>query len=311
MASTAVSPEATGGAGTLFEYRVAALALSRLLRGAHVPVGIDLPVESVALQQRIAGSVLDDIVMRASSPHHVTIIEFQVKKKLAVTGSSQALISVLGQAAETWRTREHSLRSGRLLLGVAAGGPEDELGELASLAAKAHDGSTPNSFRDLLTEGVTDRRLRIRYDHIVTALTAATGITDRSDAENLAHRVLSRLHVWQVDPSEDGRDWRQELDELHLLARHSGQTADVLLDRLKTLAETVGPHAGDLDADSVRARFRRKYAVDFTVSESPCAPLMGSVYVQGNGPTFIGHSQNFSGLVINTNVPPMAAEGKA
>jgi hypothetical protein len=311
MVSKAVSPEATSGAGTLFEYRVAALALSRLLRGAHVPVGIDLPVESVALQQRIAGSLLDDIVMRVSSPHHTTTIEFQVKKKLGVTGSSQALISVLGQAVETWRTREHSLRSGRLLLGVAAGGPEDELGELASLADKAHDGSTLDSFRYLLTEGVTGRRLRTRYDHIVTALTAATGVTDRTEAENLAHQVLSRLHVWQVDPSEDGRDWRRELDDLQPLAQRSGQTADVLLERLKSLSEAVGPHAGDLDADSVRARFRRKYAVDLTTSDSPTAPLTGGIYVNGNGPTFVGHSQFFNGLTINAQVPPVAAGERA
>jgi hypothetical protein len=306
MASKAVSPEATGGAGTLFEYRVAALALSRLLRGAHVPVGIDLPVVSVALQQRIAGSVLDDIVMRAGSPHHTTTIEFQVKRKLGVTGSSQALISVLGQATESWRTRGHSLRSGRLLLGVAAGGPEDELGELASLAAKAHEGSTLDSFRHLLTEGVTDRRLRTRYDHIVTALTAATGVTDRAEAEILAHQVLSRLHVWQVDPSEDGRDWRRELDDLQPLAQRSGQTADVLLERLKGLAEAVGLHAGDLDADSVRAWFRRKHAVDLTTLECAFAPPMGGIHAEINGPAFFGHSQVFSGVTFNMHVPPMA-----
>ena len=44
---------ATGGAGTIFEYRVAAIMFSRLLRGAHIPVGIRLPLARVGLQQRI------------------------------------------------------------------------------------------------------------------------------------------------------------------------------------------------------------------------------------------------------------------
>ncbi|MGI8335986.1 hypothetical protein ACRYCC_39090 [Actinomadura scrupuli] len=303
MANGMASPEATGGAGTLFEYRVAALAFSRLLRGAHVPVGIDLPVESVALQQRVAGSVLDDIVMRASSAHRSTSIEFQVKKTLAITGSSEALISVLGQAAETWRTREHSLQSGRLLLGVAAKGPEDELRELEILATKARAHSSLASFKLLLTEGVTNRGLRARYEHIVTALGAATSRAERPEAEHLAHRVLSRLRVWQVDPAEDGRDWRAGLDDVSCLAQRSGQTADVLLDRLVTLAEAIGPHAGDLDADTVRARFHSKYSVDLTTSESVASLLTGGVRVEGNGPTFIGQSHVFHGLTINTHGP--------
>lgn len=311
MANGSASPEATGGAGTLYEYRVAALALSKLLRGAHVPVGIDLPVESVALQQRIAGSVLDDIVMRASSAHGSTAIEFQVKRKLAVTGSSEALISTLSQVAETWRTREYSLQSGRLLLGVAAREPEADLRELGVLAVKARAHSTLASFQLLFTDGVTDRRLRTRYDHVVTALVAATGITQRSEADHLAHRILSRLHVWQVDPAEDGRDWRMGLDDVMALARHSGQPANVLLDRLATLAATIGPHAGDLDADAVRARFNSKYSVDLPASEFQGSPLAKGIRIEGNGPTFIGNSQTFNGLTFNTHVPSNLSEEEA
>ena len=50
----AVSPAASGGAGTLFEYRVAAIMLTHLLRGTHPP-GLLLPVLGIGLQQRVRG----------------------------------------------------------------------------------------------------------------------------------------------------------------------------------------------------------------------------------------------------------------
>ncbi|GGL50639.1 hypothetical protein [Planomonospora parontospora] len=301
MANGMASPEATGGAGVLFEYRVAALALSRLLRGAHVPVGIDLPVNGVALQQRIAGSSLDDIVMQASSADQSTTIEFQVKKTLSVLGSSEALISVLSQAMDTWRARPDDLDSGRLVLGVAAGEPEEELKELARLTGMARSHHTPYSFQLLLSENVTRRQLRTRHEHIVAAMAAAVGTTERAEAEALTHRVLSRLHVWLVDPTGDGRDWRAGLDDVRTLATASGQSADVLLGRLAELARTIGPHAGCLDADDVRAAFRSRFAIDLTATAPRPTAITINARSEGSGPMFVGDSQVFHGLTINTH----------
>lgn len=311
MAYGAVSPEATGGAGTIFEYRVAALAFSRLLRGAHVPVGIELPIESVALQQRIAGSLLDDIVLRAGPVQQRTTIEFQVKKQLAVTGSSQALISLLGQAAETWNTREHALETGRLLLGAAASGPDDDLADLADLAARARDHSAHTSFQRLLVEQVTSRRLRMRYDQIVKAMSAATSITEPDELQRLTHRVLSRLHVWRVEPFENGRDWLDGLDDLAELARHTGQSAAILLVLLAELAQAVGPHGGDLDAHQVRARFQRKHGIALPGRAEQASPFEGGVTFQGNvtfqGPAYLASHQVFNGMTINTHYPPASS----
>ncbi|RSN66622.1 hypothetical protein [Actinomadura sp. WAC 06369] len=308
MAYGVAPPEATGGAGTIFEYRVAAFAFSRLLRGAHVPVGIDLPVESVALQQRIAGSLLDDIVMRAGPPHQHTTIEFQVKKQLAVTGSSQALISLLGQAAETWSTREHALKTGRLLLGAAAAGPSDDLADLAELAARAHDHTSLVSFQSLLVEKATNQRLRTRHAHIVKAMSAATGITEPSELGQMTHQVLSRLHVWRVEPFEDGRDRLDGLDDLAELARHTGQSAAILLALLAELAEEVGPHGGDLDAHQVRARFQRKYGIALPERAGQSSPIEGGARFEGDvtfqGPVYLASNQVFNGMTINTHYPP-------
>ena len=59
--------EATGGAGNTFEARVGGIALERLLRGDRVP-GLNLAPSRVRLQQRVAGAVLDDIVLDADDP---------------------------------------------------------------------------------------------------------------------------------------------------------------------------------------------------------------------------------------------------
>ena len=56
------SPLSTGGAGGIFEYDVAAILMSRLLRGASVPVGIHGPVARVAFQQSNEGYPLDNVV---------------------------------------------------------------------------------------------------------------------------------------------------------------------------------------------------------------------------------------------------------
>lgn len=55
MTERLVSTQASSGAGTIFEYRVAAIMLGRLLRGAHVPVGTAQPLARVGLQRRNAG----------------------------------------------------------------------------------------------------------------------------------------------------------------------------------------------------------------------------------------------------------------
>src|SRR5215472_17608318 len=80
-----VPTHATGGAGVIFEYRVAGIMLSRLLRGAHVPVGTAQPLIRLGLQRRNAGYPLDDIVAHAlprEGSSTAPIIQIQVKKSL-------------------------------------------------------------------------------------------------------------------------------------------------------------------------------------------------------------------------------------
>src|SRR5437868_7988087 len=123
MSGGAVSPEATGGAGVIFEYRIAAILLSRMLRRAHVPVGIQLPIQRVALQQRVTGHAFDDIVVGTDTTGQGPAIEIQVKKRLPVTGGNPEFVKVMSTAIEAYCSHTEDLRDGRLLLGLAAGGP--------------------------------------------------------------------------------------------------------------------------------------------------------------------------------------------
>lgn len=77
-----VSPEATGGAGTIDEYRFAAVNLAKLLRGDIAP-GLPSPVAAVGLQRREAGSILDDVVLQTTLEKNALRIEYQVKRTMS------------------------------------------------------------------------------------------------------------------------------------------------------------------------------------------------------------------------------------
>ncbi len=89
------SPEATGGSGPTFEARVGAIALARLLRGDRVP-GLNLPLSRVRLQQRVAGAVLDDIVLDADEPLGGTrTVEYEVKRRISPTPSNADFVETI------------------------------------------------------------------------------------------------------------------------------------------------------------------------------------------------------------------------
>jgi len=136
MGGQLTSPQATGGAGTIFEYRVAALMLSRMIRGAPAPVGFQLPVFRVGFQQRNAGYPLDDIVAhalpRGGSP--APSIQFQVKKRIGITAHNHEFREVVAAALETWRLYEDEVQGGHLLLGLAAGESAANPADLDDLA---------------------------------------------------------------------------------------------------------------------------------------------------------------------------------
>jgi hypothetical protein len=80
--------------------------LSRMIRGAHMPVGFQLPVARVAFQQRNRGFPFDDIVAFTAVSQEAKCIQIQVKENINLTGADPKFI-------ELWRRRPRSADSTR------------------------------------------------------------------------------------------------------------------------------------------------------------------------------------------------------
>src|SRR5215471_17775648 len=116
------SPLSTGGAGVIFEYDVAAILMSRLLRGASIPVGIHGPVARVAFQQGNEGYPLDDVVVygHADPPAVAPSIQIQVKRQIKATAGDTDFIKVMAAAVAACAGQPEKIISRRLLFGLAA-----------------------------------------------------------------------------------------------------------------------------------------------------------------------------------------------
>lgn len=262
MATGLSSPEATAGAGTNFEYDVAAILLSRLLRGADIPVGLHAPLARVAFQQSNEGYPLDDVVAWGPEDKNGAepSIQIQVKRHIKVIASDSDFNKVIGAAVAACGGRAELIKSRQLLFGLAARpGPADHLGELAELTAKARAHSRSGTFGRLFREQITNAGLRNRLDVVRASVAGALGTTadDQAVVDPLAHQILAALHVWAVEGGMDGRDRREEANSLKLLADTAGQRPDHIMAKLGEIARDFGPRSGNVEAGRVRDELAR------------------------------------------------------
>jgi hypothetical protein len=169
VAAQLSSPLATGDAGGIYEYDVAAILLSRLLRGVSVPVGIHAPVVRIAFQQSNEGYPLDDVVAwgHAEPPDEEPRIQVQVKRSVKATEGDSEFVKVMAQVVTACGGQPEQIVERRLLFGLAArpsrAGHLDELTELTEMA-RAHD--RHETFESLLREGITGKPLRNRFAEV-------------------------------------------------------------------------------------------------------------------------------------------------
>ncbi|CAN7636993.1 ATP-binding protein [Mesorhizobium amorphae] len=91
-------PAASANAGGQFEVRVGAFYTLCMLAGGEPRGLVGATVQSVALQQRIAGHPLDDIVVHATNADgSQATLEIQAKRTLAFTASDDEFVDVVGQ----------------------------------------------------------------------------------------------------------------------------------------------------------------------------------------------------------------------
>jgi len=304
MAERLVSTQTTSGAGTVFEYRVAAIMLGRLLRGGHVPVGTAQPLARVGLQRRNAGYPLDDIVAH-TLPREASLvaptIQIQVKVSLPVAtkDGDAAFVKVMAAALDACRTHRAEVRAGAMLLGLAVG--EDTgavLPDLAYLADKARGHVSPESFEEQVRPGAVSRKRRALYANVSAAVGTAAATEEPPLVLAMVHEVLGALHVWHATAGHDGAEWRAELDALAGTAREAGLTASDLLNQLCLLAEAFAEHGGLVDAAHVRRALLSMYGISLPPpGESQQAHSRGLTINIGqiNGPVYNGEVMNFYG----------------
>ncbi|WP_297619606.1 hypothetical protein [Nocardia sp.] len=257
-----------------FEYRVAALLLSRLLRGSHAPVGFQLPVRRVALQQRNAGYDFDDIVVFGQQSTAGPRMQIQVKHRVNTTGADSEFIKVMRAAVAVCTQHSEDLRDGSLRM-VLAAGDDDGLTELSELTRWAMSRSKDVGFDPTRAQPFTNRNLAKRYTHVATAVATAADLNSEAETMVLVHQILAALRVWQVQPEPDGQDWRTELDGLTDLAARAGCKSSDLLEHLFVLAQGFGPREAVIDGDQLRGELHSQYGLDL-VTRNQQSPIEGS-----------------------------------
>jgi hypothetical protein len=304
MTERLVSTQATSGAGTIFEYRVAAVMLGRLLRGAHVPVGTAQPLMRVGLQRRNAGYPLDDIVAHtspreASSAAPTIQIQVKVSLPIATKDKDAALVKVMTAALSACRIHRAEVRTGAMLLGLAIGeDPGEILPDLGYLAEKAHGHVDPESFEEQFRPGAVSRKRRTLYGNVSAAVATAAETDDPMLILSLVHEVLGALRIWHASVGHDGITWRSELDALADTAKGAGLTASDLLNDLCMLAEAFAEHGGLVDAAHVRRELLSRYGIDLSAPSAGRHDRSGGLTVnigQINGPVYNGETMNIYG----------------
>lgn len=260
---SSASPLSTGGAGTIFEYRVGALALAALLRGDRFEA-LGVPVTQVGFQQSACGHYLDDVVVEGQGGDGPLLAEFQVKRRVVPVPSDRQWQSAVGQCVAALDADEAGVASRRHFLGLASGGPVRQLGDLRELTRWATTHPTVESFRELIAAGgMIPARVRERWRYlretVGQVLADSRGSLMGDEAEAVAFRIASALRVWVVEAEEGERDYRNALDRLGDLVAPGGADAAIgLFLQLADIAQELGSRAGRINALGLRDELARR-----------------------------------------------------
>jgi hypothetical protein len=260
-----MSARATGGLGTLYEYRVGAEALSALICEDSLSGTGGAAVTQVAFQQRDAGARFDDLIVRADQAGFPRALEISVKSAMKLVTSDVdfvATVALMLEAVDEDRVAfEMGSRALGLVLGERVRGAVD-LGELTRLAraSESHEG-----FADLLEEpspgqpGAVRQSVRRRWHQLVAAARQTDWATATETLEKRLFRVMRTLWVRQLDMTADEPGHGEAVRRLRqLFPDRSNQAARQLFDELVAIAEELGPLAGAVSVAGLRARLHRR-----------------------------------------------------
>lgn len=260
------SPEGTGGAGTFYECRVAALDLGALV--CRIPVeGLEGPPTEIRLQQGDTGFPLDDVIAVDQSGPFPFVVEKQVKRTLKVAPSEEPWRKTVSQCLRSLHQHGPEIDARRRLLGVVATGPVRDLEELTKLA-KAADRPCLDDFRaELAVTGRRGESYHRMWRHLTTTvahlMTAPGGTRPALDCvEETAFRIARRLVV-QIEPETGGATYRSLLGllEATVVDTQRGPGATDVFRRLTDVAKEYGPQGGVIDVGMLRDLLHGRGAV--------------------------------------------------
>ncbi|MCY3786619.1 MAG: hypothetical protein OXG47_07830 [bacterium] len=261
MASSGVSPYATGGGGVTFERKVAVQYLAHLLVGdGAVELGDGRRVLSVTFQQAPTHAVDDLVVYAARADEH----EPSLVLALGVRRSPNTELS----DEQTRRLIRDFVRAVIRALedgpehrwGLVVAGSQSHAEQLAKLAAHAAAQMDSSGFFDLIrTPNKFDADVRGRLDQLEGLVERALRDLGHAEvnAELIEYRtwqLLSRLSVLMPRlESPDETDWSAVKNSLISVARDSDLAeASRLRDRLVVLAAEYSPKAARVDLAMLR-----------------------------------------------------------
>ncbi|MFE1989598.1 hypothetical protein [Streptomyces mirabilis] len=259
--SRGASSIGSGGGGTIYEYRVAALDLVGLLCGVQVP-GLDVVPDSVCLQ-KANDFPLDDVVVLNRQGSYELAVQRQVKRTLEVVSSSGPWRKTMVQCLASLESFGDEIDADRHRLGLTASGPTTGLEALRDLAASA---AAQKSVADFLQElprlGQSYHRVWKHLTQTVSDLLAESDVNapEQELVHRSAYRIARRLVV-QIEPTEQISPRYPALCaalQERVLHADTGVDAAGVFRMVEELAQEWGPRGGAIDAAMLRNRLRAR-----------------------------------------------------
>ncbi|MFF3967997.1 hypothetical protein ACFYZI_41405 [Streptomyces griseorubiginosus] len=259
--SRGASSIGSGGGGTIYEYRVAALDLVGLLCGVQVP-GLDVVPDAVFLQKGNEFP-LDDVVVLNRQGSYELAVQRQVKRTLEVVSSSGPWRKTMQQCLAGLESFGDGIDDDRHRLGLTASGPVTGLEALRDLAASA---AAQKSVADFLQELP---RLGQSYHRVWKHLTQTVGdllaeshgnVPEQEVVHRSAYRIARRLVV-QIEPTEQISPRFPGLcAALQERVLHADSQVDAagVFRMVEEIAQEWGPRGGAIDAAMLRNRLRAR-----------------------------------------------------
>lgn len=240
----------TSGAGTIFEYRVAAVALAAMLCRKSI-VGLGGPVESVGLQQRPFGHFLDDITARGHTGVQKLITEYQVKRSVDPVPSSESFRDVVQQCLGAIESDPHEIASGHHRLGLIAGGKIGSLRQLQRIGELARSHFRQDAFNAAMQPEA--RAIKNRRDKLRTTIKSLRPDVGDEELDDLTWKIARALTIWFVDDSVDDRDIIRATNDLRdQMLSESLVTGEQVFIYLAHLAQQWAPQSATVDVGMLR-----------------------------------------------------------